>query len=154
MHYSLCFSIHLTNEETGDWFIHLINFSILPILVSLIIIFLYFRILNTIKKNSMLFSKLRNDQFMLLMRKASLILLSNVISWLPIAFITILAILKKSFLTHDTYDWIFITILPLNSIFNIYVHGKFNFKISITKKILKKREKAKEAILNVQLKES
>lgn len=154
MKYSLCFSIHLTNEETNDWFIHLINFSILPILISIIIIFLYSRILITIRKNSMIFSKLRNNQFMLLLWKVSLIILSNLVTWLPIAFIGVLAIMKKSFLTHDTYDWIFIAILPLNSIFNIYIHGRFNTKISTAKKLKHKNGIAKETTLNCVMRES
>lgn len=118
---------------------YLLLYSILPFCISISIIILYTLIIWKIKYESSNFSKTGHDRFMLLLKKSFFIILSNVCTWIPISIISFLAVIKKSFLTYDTYIWIFVLILPLNAILNIYIHFKFNIKISLINKELLKR---------------
>lgn len=78
-------------------------------------------------------------RFILLLSKASVIIASNLFTWAPIAFLSLLAAINKSFLTQKTYNWVFIIILPLNSLLNVYIHSGFSIKFFLMKK--KKLEK-------------
>lgn len=133
--YSLCFSLHLTNEDNDFWLIYFIYFSIIPFVISITVIFLYILLMRRIHRQSAYFLKKEISQrFILILWKASMIILSNIITWIPIVICSFLAVIRKSFLTQSSYSWIFITILPLNSIINVIIHNKFNFKVSKLKK--------------------
>lgn len=94
--------------------------------------------IKKIKKESAYFLKQQlSDRFFLLLWKASLIILSNLLTWAPIIICGFLAVVKKSFLTPTTYNWIFVTILPINSFLNIFIHSKFNTKTTALKKKLR-----------------
>lgn len=88
-------------------------------------------------KSAFFLKKELSTRFFLLLWKASLIILSNIFTWLPIVIFSFMASIKKSFLTQKTYNWIFIIFLPLNPILNVFIHSNFNFKISRLKRIKK-----------------
>lgn len=77
-------------------------------------------------------------RFIILLTKASVIIASNLFTWVPIAFLSLLAAFYKSFLNQRTYNWIFITILPINSIINVYIHSRFSMKFFFIKKKIKR----------------
>lgn len=133
--YSLCFSLHLTNTKSDDWLIYFVYFSIIPFLISAAIIFLYALILKKIKQESAYFLKEEfSRRYFLLLFKASLIISSNFLTWTPIVICGFLAAINKSFLTQRTYNWIFIIILPLNSILNVFIQSNFNIKFFALKR--------------------
>ena len=85
---SVCLPIHLTNEKSSGWQYSIFLFNFIPVIISTIILCLYVRIFKVVTKSQKLFFNTKNVQKTNKVAKtALLIVLTNMICWLPISFL-------------------------------------------------------------------
>lgn len=84
--YSLCFSLHLTNDKNDGWIYSFFLFSILSVIIYVTICFLYYKISSIILKSGKILSKENKERRIQRFLKANvLIIVSNLMTWIPIS---------------------------------------------------------------------
>lgn len=87
--FPLCFSLHLTNEKKSGWFYSFLLYSILPIFIIFIILYLYMQIFKEIHISSQILSRKEAIQrISSVLIIALLIVTTNIITWIPIFFLS------------------------------------------------------------------
>lgn len=92
----------------------------------------------SIQKSSGILTKKEKQKRLINLFKATIIVvLSSLLTWIPLSIFSILAFAKKTFINYDNYYYIFFLFLPLNPLVNPFVHSSFNIrdKIQLKKQI-------------------
>lgn len=127
--YPLCFSLHVTNQKTDGWIYSFLIFSIIPMIIIIIIIIFYVKIFRCILKSCSILSKeITINRLLKVFINALLVVTTNILTWTPVFFVSIAAAFGKSPLVAKSYQWLFIIILPMNSVLNPIIFNFFKIK--------------------------
>lgn len=158
----------IRSEKTSGWIFAFTINSVIPLVFSCLIFFLYVKILKIIKESET-FSQDKFDSAYIMMLSLLAITISNLLGWIPVSilglnfkknkqtnlcliekkkffffllFLGIISSLYDLYISDKNYFLIICTILPLNSFFNPIFYGIYDwrtFKIKQQKRMKTER---------------
>ncbi|XP_059147889.1 G-protein coupled receptor GRL101-like [Physella acuta] len=116
---ALCLGLHVNPTHNSGWIFSLTIYIVVNFIIMLLVIVgqvLIFKFIS-VSSSSQIISCVQKKREITVAKNLSLVVVSNVLCWVPICTVGLLSAVGYSF-SPDTYGWLAVVVLPLNSAVN------------------------------------